>query len=228
MMVKTKTSLNPTQLNAANQTPYLDIDSKQDVDVKDAECLQGKAVIIVDPQGGGTYGAANPLNITVADPTTPTQKAAVQFGGANNFPISQGLSVNSVLYLYNFATFVYEATRTPTIWKSGLFTAAGSTVIWAAVAGKKHRIMGWRVTLVNGTTAAAASLLTLLDAAAATGIGVQICGAAMGAVATSSIIVNESYMNGYLSAAVNTDWNINLSTALAVAGVFVQVWGTEE
>ena len=68
----------------------------------------------------------------------------------------------------------------------------------------------------------------MLDVAADTGIGVQICGAAMGAVGTSSIIVNETYMNGYLMAATNTAININLSSVLAVAGVFVQVWGTEE
>lgn len=121
-----------------------------------------------------------------------------------------------------------ETVRTPTVWKSALIVNNGSTPIWTSGVGKKARLMGIRATLINGTTAAAACLLKVLDVAADTGIGVQICGAALGAVGTSSIIVNETYLNGYLMAATNTAININLSSALAVAGVFVQVWGTEE
>jgi hypothetical protein len=121
-----------------------------------------------------------------------------------------------------------EPVRTPSVFKSALIAAAGSTAIWTAGVGKKWRLMGMQITLVNGTTAAAASLLKVLDVAADTGVGVQICGAAMGAVGTSSIIFNSSWGNGITAAATNTALNINLSSVLAVAGVFVQVWGTEE
>ena len=227
-MVKTKTSLNPVQLNADKQTPYLDIDSEKDPKT-DAEIIKGKGVVIIDPQGGGVIGSNFPLRVELASDTSGSLLRPYVYSlnvEASN--TVSGLAVIAAQYYHNLSTNALERVRTPTIWKSALIVNAGATVIWAAVAGKKHRVMGWRVTLVNGTTAAAASLCTLLDAAAATGIGVQVCGAALGAVATSSMIANESWQNGYLSAAVNTDWNINLSTALAVAGIFVQVWGTEE
>jgi len=224
-MVKTKTSLNPTQLNVANQTPYLDIDSEHDK-TTDADTLKGKAVVIVDPQGGGVYGSTFPQRVHIMGQTGGSMEGSDLYfqGGAGNL----ALNTNANIRVINIATASDETVRTPTIWKSALVVNAGATIIWAAVANKKHRIMGLRITLVSGTTAAAASLLTLLDAAAATGIGLQVCGAALGAVVANVLLVNESYINGILSAAVNTDWNINLSTALAVAGVFVQVWGTEE
>ena len=227
-MVKTKTSINPTQLNVVNQTPYLDIASSPDVENKDADKIDAKGVVVFDPQGGAVYGGSNPFKIQVANSvgTGVTNTALVADGaiGVGNL----ALLVLAPNFVYDASTSGFNAVRTPTIWKSVLCVNAGATVIWAAVAGKKHRIMGLRISLVSGTTAAAASLLTLLDAAAATGIGVQVCGAALAASPTTVLLVNETYMNGFLSAAVNTDWNINLSSALAVAGVFVQVWGTEE
>ena len=232
-MVKTKTSINPVQLNVVNQTPYLDIASSPDVENKDAEKIDAKGVVLFDPQGGGVFGSTNPINIKISDPTTPTLMANVVFHYATLVAGARTVSGNmidvfSTQAYFDPANAYFDAARTPTIWKSALVVNAGATVIWAAVAGKKHRIMGIRISLVSGTTAAAASLLTLLDAAAATGIGVQVCGAALAASPTTVLLVNETYMNGLLSAAVNTDWNINLSAALAVAGVFVQVWGTEE
>lgn len=186
--------------------------------------------IIEDAVTGKAWGTTNPLPTYLVDPLNIAKANAFARPGdsINALGATYGMFVASTQLLFNPATSLAEPARTPTIWKSALILNAGSTIIWAAVAGKKHRIMGWRATLVNGTTAAAASLMRLLDAAAATGIACQICGAAMAAVGTSSIIANESWQNGYLSAAVNTDWNIDLSTALAVAGVFVQIWGTEE
>lgn len=161
-----------------------------------------------DKQGRPRY-----YPVLLEDPVT-----GKAFGTSNAFPMGY----------YNSVSVLTETQRTPTLWKSALISANGSTAIWTSAAGKKARLMGIRATLVNGTTAAAACLLKVLDVAADTGIGVQICGAAMGAVGTSSIIVNENYGNGYLMAATNTAININLSSVLAVAGVFVQVWGTEE
>ena len=209
-----------------NQTPYLDIASSPDVENKDAEKIDAKGVVVFDPQAGGVFGSTNPMNIKISDGVTPSNLASVSVGGDGSSP-SAALFVNSISYVYAGGG-AYDRLRTPLLWKSALVVNAGATVIWAAVAGKKHRIMGLRISLASGTTAAAASLLTLLDAAAATGIGVQVCGAALAASPTTVLLVNETYMNGILSAAVNTDWNINLSAALAVAGVWVQVWGTEE
>ena len=57
-MVKTKTSLDPTQLNVVNQTPYMDIDSEKDA-TTDAQILKAKAVILIDPLTGRALGASD-------------------------------------------------------------------------------------------------------------------------------------------------------------------------
>ena len=57
-MVKTKTALDQTSLNASNQTPYLDIDSEKDTD-SDAQILKAKAVVIIDPLTGKALGASD-------------------------------------------------------------------------------------------------------------------------------------------------------------------------
>lgn len=208
-------------LNAVGAFPYIIMDA------------HGKPRIFLnvleDPVTGMAFGTTNPLHIQIADATTVGNVAGVNFinpSANGTLGSTYCLMVANYPYLYNGINM--SLTRTPNTWKSALITAAGSTPIWTSGVGKTARLLGIRITLVNGTTAAAASLLKVLDVAADTGIGVQICGAAMGAVGTSSIIVNESYQNGYLMAATNTAININLSSVLAVAGVFVQVWGTEE
>jgi hypothetical protein len=226
--VKTKTALDATSLNVVEQTPYLDIESKPDKANPQADALQAKAVVLIDPSTGKSYGAATPLRIIITDAVSPLNNAA-----EISYPRLDGVSpyaLNTInfQYLYNLTSASWDRARTPNVWKSALISANGSTAIWTSAVGKKWRLMGMMATLVNATTAAAASLLKMLDAAADTGIGVQICGAALGAVPTSTIIFNASWQNGYLAAATNTALNVNLSSVLAVAGVFVQVWGTEE
>ena len=193
---------------------------------------QGKpltyGVVPYDPVTGKAFGSTNPLSTQLISPTGIYTVYIGQALDGNNAPTTNYLFTASLQLFWNANTNLLERTRTPTVWKSALISANGSTAIWTSAVGKKARLMGIRITLINATTAAAACLLKVLDVAADTGIGVQICGAAMGAVGTSSIIVNETYMNGYLMAATNTAININLSSVLAVAGVFVQVWGTEE
>jgi hypothetical protein len=177
---------------------------------------------LIDPQSNPIkfFGSANPLS---------TILPLAVFSGLGTIASGTSLpAIAAVEYVINPTANAAEPVRTPTKWFNALISANGSTAIWTSAVGKKARLMGIRITLVNGTTAAAACLLKVLDVAADTGIGVQICGAALGAVGTSSIIVNENYGNGYLMAATNTAININLSSALAVAGVHVQVWGTEE
>lgn len=181
---------------------------------------------LFDTVTGKAFGTTYPLPFIPSDGTLTTNTLTTISGyvGLSSFL----LPIFSVQALYDPSVNRAYATRTPTKWFNALILNNGSTAIWTSAVGKKARLMGIRITLVNGTTAAAACLLKVLDVAADTGIGVQICGAAMAAVGTSSIIVNETYMNGYLMAATNTAININLSSVLAVAGVHVQVWGTEE
>ena len=190
--------------------------------------MQVYPAFLYDNVTGKAFGSTNPLTTIIVDPTTPTMQAKVSQQLADAFGFVNMLNVQAVLQYYNPSITSPEKVRTPTVWKSALISANGSTAIWTSAVGKKWRLMGMQITLVNGTTAAAASLLKMLDVAADTGIGVQICGAALGAVGTSSIIFNASWQNGVLAAATNTALNVNLSSVLAVAGVFVQVWGTEE
>jgi hypothetical protein len=185
--------------------------------------------------------AVFPVDVTT-DPMTYTMPCNVRStsDGTNtlSYPYKNGDQMvtaaiyvqptDSVQYYADVSTNKQDAVRTPVVFKNALISANGSTVIWTAGVGKKWRLMGWRATMVSGTTAAGACLLKLLDVAADTGVGVQICGAALAAVPTSTIIANETYMNGFVAAATNTALNINLSSVLAVAGVHVQVWGTEE
>ena len=202
--------------------------SNPKIEIDDTGSPFAYPVWLFDPANMRSIGSLNPLPTTIADPTTPTQKVLLQLGGAY-FGVGQWLlPVAAEMMLYAPALNRVEPKRTPSVWKSALISGAGSTAIWTSGVGAKWRLMGMQATLVNGTTAAAASLLKILDVAADTGIGVQICGAALGAVGTSSIIFNASWENGILAAATNTALNVNLSSALAVAGVFVQVWGTEE
>jgi len=121
-----------------------------------------------------------------------------------------------------------ESARTPTIYKNVQTAAAGNTAIWTSGVGKKWRLMGVVITLGIGTTAAAGCDVSLLDVAADIGIGIGICTGAMLAVPNSVIVLQMDIKNGILAAATNTALNVTLSSAMAVNGVSVQVWGTEE
>jgi hypothetical protein len=88
--------------------------------------------------------------------------------------------------------------------------------------------MGVQIILGQGTTAAAGCKVSLLDVAADTGIGVTVCTGALAAVPNSIKLLDLQIGNGILAAATNTALNVNLSSAMAVNGVSVQVYGTEE
>ena len=68
-MVKTKTSIDQTSLNASNQTPYLDIDSEKD-ELSEAQILKGKAVVMIDPLTGKALGASDFFLKQQADATS--------------------------------------------------------------------------------------------------------------------------------------------------------------
>ena len=76
-MVKTKTALDSATLNAANQTPYLDLDSETDKD-SNALKLKGKAVVIIDPVTGKALGASDFFQIPTLKVLDFTQPLAVQ------------------------------------------------------------------------------------------------------------------------------------------------------
>ena len=141
-------------------------------------------------------------------------------------PIVPGVATHTSFY--NNVLGIYELERTPTVFKYANVFNVGSTALWTAPAGKRWRLLRLQVVLISGTTAAATCVMTLLDVAAATGVGIQINNAALAACTASNIILDIDFKGGLLAAAVNTALNVNLSSALGVHGLSVQAWGTEE
>ena len=166
----------------------------------------------------------------IQDPTTPGLKVQVfQINPTTALNPSQGIGVYALKVLSDTAAGSLVAQRTSLVYKNVTTLAAGSTAIWTSAVGKRWRLMGVCVTLMQGTTAAAACNLRLLDVAADTGIGVTISIGALAAVPNTAIILVINDMgNGILAAATNTALNVNLSSVMAVGGVSVQVWGCEE
>jgi hypothetical protein len=180
-------------------------------------------VVLVDPTQNPALIGGCGMYITAKTGTPAATLDTLAVSGLSGF----GLDVNAIQYLLTPGTS-NEALRTPTLFKTtALITAAGDTVVWSATAAKKHRIMGYNIELAAGTTAVAGSVLTLVDDA--TTISTHpICGAAL-AASPNVVLANVVYPgNGYLQAAVNKDIKINLSTVLAVGGVSINIYGTEE
>lgn len=143
------------------------------------------------------------------------------------------LDVDAYLTAYNGATF--DRLRTPNVFKGNTFTAAGNNALWTPAAGKKFRLMKFRMVYLGNSAQAAAGALTALfyDGAA------QIAGTAIGessfvpaaALNTSGALFASQWVdlgNGILSSAANNVLNVNLSTAFTAGGLVVQVAGTEE
>jgi hypothetical protein len=131
--------------------------------------------------------------------------------------------------LYNPDKRTTEMQRTPTVFKTtALITAAGATVVWAAVTDHRHRILGYDITLAAGTTGAAGCVVTLLDDAAVIATH-PISGAALAAPAAPVMLADKEYpANGYLQPSLGKDISVNLSSVLAVGGIVVNIYGTEE
>jgi len=210
-MVKTKTPLDQTSLNPDTQTAYLALAAVPDPALEAHPLtLTGQAVVLVDPLSGKA------LNFTV------------QSTGAGQFPTASSLVVLASSYVYDPRVVAWVQVRTPTIYKNVVAVNAGSTAVWTPGVGIRWRLMGFCITIMQGTTAAAGVDVSLLDVASDFGIGVVVCTAAMLATPGAAIILRGTIGNGKVAAATNTALNVNLSTALAVGGVSVQVWGTEE
>lgn len=140
-------------------------------------------------------------------------------------PIKTGLGPS----LYNNVTNENEKQLTPTMMVSlGPVTAVGPTAVWTPATGKRFRMMGYQIVLAAGTTAAAGSTLTLSDDATDI-VRIAICGAAMAAPGVPVVLASVNLPgNGYLSTTADNALNLALSTALAVGGVCVNVFGVEE
>jgi hypothetical protein len=170
------------------------------------------------------------LPINIQDPTTSANIVAVLANTSGTFPGSTtpGLVVAAAQYVRNILLGLNEIQRTPTTFMSAVANTAAATAIRTPTAGKKFRIMAMIITSTGYLAAAAESVLTFLDAAAAITLSFTIWLPLLAGVIPQVPIPVDLKPNGYLSSTVNNVLNLTLTANLAGGHIGVQVWGTEE
>lgn len=125
----------------------------------------------------------------------------------------------------------WPAIRTPTVFRTATATAAGDTTVWTPAAGKKFRLMRYRIDITGQAIQAVAGNIeiTLIDNATAMNIGNSVYVPAIalnqfGAYSSGWIDLG----NGYLSLVANNTLDVNLSAALTAGELRIQTAGTEE
>lgn len=126
--------------------------------------------------------------------------------------------------------------RTPTIFKTASATASGNTAVWTPAAGKKFRLMRFKVQLTANATLAAAAVLTVSFQDSATGLAFThdfYVGQVALTAATALFTPGEDsgwidLGNGFASALANNVLNVNLSATLTSGNIRVIACGTEE
>jgi len=122
----------------------------------------------------------------------------------------------------------------PEIYKTVSANAAGNTVLWTPAAGKRFRLLRYRIALSNDAVIAVAGRITvdLLDGAVSLNLTENIFVAAAANGTFSPNFTGTGWFElgpaGILSAALNNILNVNLSVALT--GGLARVWaaGYEE
>jgi hypothetical protein len=156
-------------------------------------------------------------------------------GSSNTLGLAQNSAGTQVAQLianevYNGAT--WDRLRTPTTFKTASVTALGNTALWTPGAGKKFRVMRFKIDVTAQVAAAAGATLVvgLQDAATDISLSTSVFVPAA-SVTTGYGAFTTGWLdlgNGYLSTAANNVLNVNLSSALTAGAVRVTVCGTEE
>lgn len=148
---------------------------------------------------------------------------------------SDAMGLNSTPGLASFP-FVFtggswDRSRVPLVAKSATATASGDTALWTPAAGKKVRLMRYKVEVTGNasTTGGAVIDVVLRDATTALAASCSLyvpsaAGTSLGSYSTGWVDLGQ----GVLSAAANNVLNINLSAALTTGKVRVVCAGTEE
>lgn len=127
---------------------------------------------------------------------------------------------------------VWDRLRTPNVARTTTMTIAGQSNVWVPTAGRKFRLMRYKLTVTADAamTPAGVQNLTFFDEAGAMPVSdslyipVAAVTSQMGAWSTGWCDLG----NGILSAVTNNALKLNLSTALTSGQVRVQVCGIEE
>lgn len=178
-----------------------------------------------------------PANITQIAGTTINAAS----GDAADF--AQGSVLQRVMaegFLFNPATPGWEKARTPTKF-NGIQTQSvtGTSTIWTPAAGKKFRLMGWKIIVSgNATLAVAAEAIGAIQDNATpiyTPTNFNQFGFFVPAAAGTGVLWDSGWVilpgNGYLSSAANNPLTVGIGGPagnLTAGHVYVFVAGTEE
>ncbi len=146
----------------------------------------------------------------------------------------EGLATTAQLMAFNGAS--WDLKRTPAVFQTGKFTAAGSTALWTPTAGTFFRLMRYKIDVTADATRTTAGDLDIqfyqYDPVGLTDTALPIAetvyiGAVAGTAWSSGWV---DLGNGILGTLVNNVLEINLNSALALltGSVRVTVAGTEE
>jgi hypothetical protein len=210
---------NPTILT--NPSLLLDDDGKP----------SARAVFLFYPTGAGptmkAYGSLNPLSIQINDPSAPLAVAKVRSDNVDFTATNYALETVAIQFVRNFGTNQFEAVRTPSWFFHVDCTTVAATQVVAAVAGKKHRILGGTISVAGGCLAAGLNTISILDVAADMGLDFSVwCGIA--ATPIPLTFVWDIRPNGKLVAAVNTAINVTLTAAMTAGAISITIWGDDE
>lgn len=164
----------------------------------------------------GNYGGGSTVSVASGTPSDAASNSA---------------STGVVVFPAGYNGSQWDRLRVPTVFKTATATASGDTALWTPAAGKKFRLMRYRIEVTNdaATSGGADIDVVLRDATTATAAAMSlyvpaVSGTALGAASTGWVDLG----NGILSAANNNVLNINLSAALTAGKVRVVACGTEE
>ncbi len=154
----------------------------------------------------------------------------LQLGNANadNNTFKTGhLAVVSLETKWN--GFGADRIRVANHFKRGKANVLGSTTIWSPTAGKKFRLMAYKIGLTGNAVVATAAEVDFVfsDGATQLDIGETLY---VPATASGSNIIGEwvDLGNGYISATADNVLSVVLPVALASGNCVIQVMGTEE
>lgn len=185
-----------------------------------------------------TSGAASTnLDVALLTAQNPAGDGLAPFALVNsNGSNSIALAVSPYLQTGTGGSANNVLQRTPAVFKTVQATALGNTAVWTPAAGKKFRLMRFKVQLTANSTLAAAGVLTVSFQDSATGIPLAhdfYVGQVALTAATALFTPGEDsgwidLGNGIASALANNVLNVNLSVALASGNIRVICCGTEE
>jgi len=180
-----------------------------------------QAMMLVDP---GSNPVSTRPSVALEDAASQLPVDVTVFTATTfNTGIYHALEVAAGMFVAKPDAAGLELLRTPGTFKLGTASAINTTALWTPTAGKRFRIMGYTVTLPNTATSAAGTTITLMDGAANV-FYLCVIGTTTGGLAYSVVLPG----NGYLSTTINNVLNINLTAALTVGVISVNVYGAEE